>query len=190
MAELRWWVFGYGSLVSPTSLGRTLGRDVSVERDWVPGVLHGFGRRWNYGSLHLRADWEHDGLVVERGLVVSLGLVEAGEWCNGVVVRVTADELSRLDQRERDYDRIDVTDAIEAIDTVPGRVVTYVPRVSAVRRYEAHRAERRAAVNQRYLDLVGGAFDALGGVERDRFDESTPKPDVPILVLDPIDTLR
>lgn len=189
MADAVSWVFGYGSLVSPSSLGRTLGREVSVERDWTPGVLRGFGRRWNYGSLHLRADWQHDGVVVERGLVVSLGLVEGPEWCNGVLVRVTAEELSRLDHRERDYDRVDVTDAIETTGAVRGRVVTYVPRVSAVQRYETHRAERRAAVNQRYVELVGDAFSALGDNERARFDESTPMPDVPVLMLDPFDTM-
>ena len=63
-----------------------------------------------------------------------------GEHCNGVAVRVTDDELARLDWRERDYERTDVTDRIEAeLATGAGRIVTYVPRPSAIERYEAAR---------------------------------------------------
>ncbi len=117
------WVFGYGSLVSPTSMATTIGR--TVEADHVAVAhLDGYGRRWNYGSLHLRGDWHHDGIDVIQGLVVSLGLVAAdAESCNGVIVRVSDDELAQLDWRERDYQRTDVTDQIrvdEAASPPPG----------------------------------------------------------------------
>ena len=89
------WVFGYGSLVSPASLASTIGRQVAPD-DVAAAHLHGYGRRWNYGSLHLRGDWHHDGIDVDQGVVISLGLVDAdGEHCNGVAVRVTAEELAR-----------------------------------------------------------------------------------------------
>lgn len=176
------WVFGYGSLVALESLGDTIGRHLG------PGERHaahlsGYGRRWNYGSLHLRGDWTHDGVEVRGGLVVSLGLApSADERCNGVVVRVTDAELALLDRRERDYERTDVTERI-ALDTpevaVGGRVVTYVPRPSAVERYEAARDAGRAAVRRTYWDLVHRAFDELGGGHPDLWT-STPRPDVPV----------
>ncbi len=96
------WIFGYGSLVSPASMATTIGRTIA-SNDVVVAHLDGYGRRWNYGSMHLRGDWQHEGVDVTQGLVVSLGLAAASdESCNGVIVRVTTDELARLDWRERD----------------------------------------------------------------------------------------
>ena len=176
------WVFGYGSLVSPVSLASTVGRTVDAH-DVVVAHLDGFGPRWNYGSLHLRGDWDHDGVTVRQGLVVSLGLVAAAdERCNGVAVRVTDDELALLDWRERDYHRTDVTDAVTAERerwVAGGRVVTYVPRPGAIERYETARDERRAAIRQSYWDLVSAAFADLGGDHPALYAE-TPQPDVPV----------
>jgi cation transport regulator ChaC len=176
------WVFGYGSLVAVESLADTIGRRLAREERHA-AHLSGYGRRWNYGSLHLRGDWTHDGVDVRGGLVVSLGLTPApDERCNGVVVRVTDAELTLLDRRERDYQRTDVTEHI-ALDTpeaaVGGRVVTYVPRPSAIERYEAARDAGRAAVRRTYWELVHGAFDELGGAHPDLWT-STPRPDVPV----------
>jgi dephospho-CoA kinase len=183
------WVFGYGSLVSPVSLAATIGRTIEPH-DLVVTHLSGYGRRWNYGSLHLRGDWHHDGVTVRQGLVVSLGLIVADdETCNGVAVRVTDDELAQLDWRERDYERTDVTDSVVAdrvvsdaatADPFAGdRVVTYVPRRSAIERYETARDDRRAAIRLTYWNLVREAFGRLGGDHPERY-AATPAPDVPV----------
>lgn len=182
----RTWVFGYGSLVSPASLAATIGRTIEPH-DLVVTHLSGYGRRWNYGSMHLRGDWHHDGVTVRQGLVVSLGLVVADdEVCNGVAARVSDDELAMLDWRERDYERTDVTDsvvtemAIADVDPFDGdRVVTYVPRRSAIERYEQARDDQRAAIRRTYWNLVGDAFAELGGDHPVRY-AATPAPDVPV----------
>lgn len=173
------WVFGYGSLVSPASLASTIGRHVDPP-DVTIAHLDGYGRRWNYGSLHLRGDWHHDGVAIEQGLVVSLGLILADETCNGVAVRVTAEELAQLDWRERDYERTDVSDQIRSDLTAGTRVVTYVPRPSAVHRYETARDEGRAAIRRPYWDLVADAFGLLGTDHLESYS-STPAPDVPVV---------
>lgn len=175
------WVFGYGSLVSPTSMATTIGRTVGSD-DVAIAHLSGFGRRWNYGSLHLRGDWHRDGVDVVQGLVVSLGLAAAdAESCNGVVVRVTADELAQLDWRERDYERTDVTDQILVDgERLPARVMTYVPRPSAIERYETARDSGRAGIRQSYWELVSAAFRDLGDDHHDLYTR-TPAPDVPVV---------
>lgn len=175
------WIFGYGSLVSPISMASTIGRDVHSD-DVAVAHLDGYGRRWNYGSLHLRGDWHHDGADVRQGLVVSLGLVVADdETCNGVIVRVTADELAALDWRERDYERTDVSDHIRRDDgDRTESVMTYVPRTSAIERYQAARDRRQAGIRQSYWELVGAAFGDLGGDHLDRY-RATPAPDVPVV---------
>lgn len=178
------WIFGYGSLVSPTSMATTIGRPVAAA-DVAVAHLDGYGRRWNYGSLHLRGDWHHDGVSIEHGLVVSLGLVVAdSETCNGVIVRVAADELARLDWRERDYERTDVTERIRLDDGIRRdravRVMTYVPRPSAIERYEDARDRGQAGIRRSYWDLVSVAFRDLGADHVTRY-EATPSPDVPVV---------
>ena len=176
------WVFAYGSLVSPASLGRTLRRRVERDDGWIIAHLEGYGRRWNYGSLTLRGHWNHDGVDVRAGQVVSLGLEPGDDSCNGVAVRVSEEELGRLDWRERDYERTDVTELISfAGGSVEGRVVTYVPRPSAIDRYVQARDIGRAAVRREYWDLVHDAFAALGGHHLDHLATGTPAPDVPIV---------
>jgi len=173
------WVFGYGSLVSPESMANTIGRPV---RTWAVAHLDGYGRRWNYGSLHLRGDWHHEGLDVVSGLVVSLGLeASATESCNGVIVPVTDDELAALDWRERDYERTDITDRVRREDDVTTTSVwTYVPRPSAIERYLDARDRGCAGIRESYWELVGAAFAALGGDHHDRY-LATPAPDVPVV---------
>jgi len=183
------WVFGYGSLESPASLATTIGRVVDPSEVAV-ATLSGFGRRWNYGAKHVRAQWTHDDVAVADGVMVALGLESSqAESCNGVLVRVTVDDLHRLDRRERDYDRTDVTDQVTMSDPVAGiatasptgaRFVTYIPRSSAVERYELARDARRAAIRRSYWDLVHHAFDVLGGDHLERY-ATTPTPDVPVV---------
>jgi cation transport regulator ChaC len=180
------WVFGYGSLVSPISLGATIDRAVDLaDGGWSEATIGGWGRRWNYGVGHWYGVHRDPGGAELSVTIVALGLAAAAdETTNGVVVRVDDEELARLDRRERDYDRVDVTEAVEAPVPLDGRVVTYVPRPSAVERYESARDSGRAAIEQRYWDLVEGAFAALGTDRLDRYRRTTPAPDVPVLVLD------
>ena len=137
------WIFGYGSLVSPSSLASTIGRTVSVGNGMHIAELAGYQRAWNYGSEVLRGDWiGDDGTETIGGLVVSLGIVAApGDSINGVVFAVDDDELADLDWRERAYDRIDVTDRITLIDQsasvqLDDPVAVYLPRPVSIARYE------------------------------------------------------
>lgn len=181
----RTWVFGYGSLVAPSSVARTIDRVIEHPDERVVTHLHGYGRRWNYGSQLLRGNWTVGDISVSDGVVVSLGLeAAAGEQCNGVSILVDDTELAALDARESDYELTDITDRVE-IETdrtagrFPAKVVTFVPRPGSIERYERARDERRAAVRAEYVRLVHAAFDALGPDHRRRFDR-TPDPDVPV----------
>lgn len=190
MTDVDTWVFGYGSLVSPSSLATTIGRVVEPA-DVAVAELTGFGRRWNYGAAGVRGSWADGENTVDDGVMVALGLVPADEACNGVAVRVTPDELDRLDARERHYDRTDVTECITLLPPVDGvadasptavRFVTYVPRADAIERYEHARDARRAAIRQDYWDLVDHAFAALGTDHLARY-RRTPAPDVPVVTM-------
>ena len=82
------------------------------------------------------------------------------EHVSGVTVEVTGDELAVLDARERNYDRHDVSELIDA--DLDGPVWTYVGSASGRRRLEAGRAQGTAVVSEGYLEGVTRGFAALG----------------------------
>lgn len=180
------WIFGYGSLVDPDSMARTIGRRAALGVDFFRAELSGYRRRWNYGVLHLRAQWTRvDGVHVEEGTIVALGLEpSAGGRVNGVIASVAGGELVNLDRRERHYDRVDVTDAVTVLagsrSAASGPIYTYVPTDRAVRGYESARDEGTAGIRRTYWDLVDSAFARFGPDDVGRY-RMTPPPDVPIV---------
>jgi cation transport regulator ChaC len=178
------WVFGYGSLVSPDSFGNTLGRRPQPGVDFFEAEVAGYGRRWNYGIIHSVGTAPDESGRLRSWTVVALGVVaSATEAVNGIIAWVSNEELVGLDRRERYYDRVDVTSAVTVHGPADntGRIVTYVPRREPRERYEQARRNGAAAVDQRYFDLVDRAFGDLGADRRERYYETTPAPDVPVL---------
>ena len=180
------WIFGYGSLVSPDSFGHTLQRRPQFGVDFFEAELAEFGRRWNYGSLSAIGRAADPSGTVRDYAIVALGVSAlAGETVHGTIGWVSNDELVALDRRERYYDRVDVTGQASVVgaEQVAEPVMTYVPRREAVERYEQMRDRGEAAVDQRYFDLVDRAFGDLGEDRRERYHDTTPAPDIPVLPL-------
>ena len=77
-------MLGYGSLVSPDSFGRTLGRPLRPGADFFVAELAGFGRRWNYGVMLTQGHWvdhsgqQHARTIVALGVVAVAALVGVG----------------------------------------------------------------------------------------------------------------
>ena len=109
-------VFAYGSLVSAESAAATLSRAVEPI---APAALGGWRRRWSLCRDNLRSEksfaLEPGGELPPYvlGLNLEPGETEAGP-ANGALLDVSEPELARLDQRELRYDRVDVTDQLEA----------------------------------------------------------------------------
>lgn len=179
------WVFGYGSLVSQASFGSTVGRTPQPGVDFHEAELHGYGRRWNYGVASRRGESDASDGSVRQWTIVALGIVASdGESANGVIGWADPVEIEALDRREQQYDRVDVTDLVVVRDAeVDAPIVTYVPRREPRARYEEARDRGEAAVEQRYWDLVDGAFAALGPDRRERYRATTPDPDIPIVAM-------
>jgi hypothetical protein len=181
------WVFGYGSLVSPESFGATLRRELRPGVDFFDAEVGRFGRRWNYGVVHVTGTGDDPSGGTRDYTIVALGLVRSErERVNGVVGWVEDHELIELDHRERHYDRIDVSEdvSVDAGASFDGRVVLYLPRREAIAHYEQARDRGSAAIDQHYWDLVDRAFAARGASAHAAYLATTPPPDVPILPLD------
>jgi cation transport regulator ChaC len=176
-------VFGYASLVDPKSASSTLGHDVAPDRFQV-ARLTGWRRAWNVGSdrtshperTFVRADGSEF-----TGVTAVLGLTPAdGDVCTGAVLPVSTEDLARLDVRERNYDRVDVTGLVTWAGAPRSRVVfAYVPRPVATARLRAAVADgREVNVRAGYVRLVEAAFTALGLLAQYR--RSTPAVPFPV----------
>ncbi len=183
------WLFGYGSLVSRASFEHTLGRRLGDDFHEVD--VEGYQRRWEFSirdvpTTAVLAPPSPGRAPTDRWTITVLGLVEAPSCTvNGVVGRVTSDELAAFDRRERTYRRADVTHRT-CVDGAPwrsGSVVTYLPTELPRARYRLARAGGTAVVDARYRQLVDDAFGRLGPEQHRRYHASTAVPQVPIVTL-------
>lgn len=178
-------VFGYASLVSPQSVARTIGHPIDPE-DFRFARLDGWSLCWSVGSdqkSHPERRFLYPDGTEYSGLLVSLGIQRAkGGTCDGAVFPVSRHDLSALDVRERNYQRVDVTDFVDWQGKPEScRVVTYVPSDHAAERLDqAAATERPIRVRQGYLDLVKRAFAEIG--HADSF-ERIPSPPFPVAKL-------
>jgi cation transport regulator ChaC len=143
-------VFGYGSLL-------LLGE---VRDDARPSVLHGFRRGWNV-AMDNRRDipgykYYVDEATGERPAVYVTFLniwEDDGAQVDGLVFPVDDGTLRALDDRERNYERRDVTAHVQ--DGFGGRVWAYVGTDDARERFETGRAAGTAVVSAAYESAVG-----------------------------------
>jgi hypothetical protein len=78
-----------------------------------------------------------------------------GEHVDGYAFPVTDAELAELDERERNYDRLDVSEHC----ALEGRIWAYVGSAAGRRRLEQGRRRGTAVVSRRYLEKVGVPTD-------------------------------
>ena len=104
----------------------------------------------------------------------------AGATVNGLALPVAGDELPGLDGRERNYARVDVTDAVEP--RLDGRVWAYAGLDAARERLSQGLREGRVAIASSYHERVLAGFDLLG--QRDRFARLTAAPPAPVTDLE------
>jgi hypothetical protein len=92
--------------------------------------------------------------------VAFLDIVEdPGVTIEGVLLAVDAPALRALDERERNYDRIDVTAAVQP---APGTVWTYRGSDDGRERLRTGLMAGRAIVDAAYVEAVRATFSALG----------------------------
>ena len=161
-------VFGYGSLLNSQSASRTLGDAEALT--YANAVLAGYELAWNAGLVTGAAEGVD-------GIAVALGLEESPEGrCEGSVIAITRDDLVRLDNREINYARVDVTETITWEGAPEHRtVVTYVPLADSV----AGSRSPEAFVSQAYASSVADGY-AEQGLDTAQLTAATSRAGLPI----------
>jgi hypothetical protein len=157
------YVFGYGSLAAagPAGLGRT------PRREGFVADLEGFDRGWGVAMDNIRTLPGYKFYVDVTGArpdvcVAFLDLTAAvGGHVNGVCLPVDEAALAALDDRERNYERVDVSDRLPCA----GPVWTYLGSAAGRNRLTHGRALGKAVIHEGYLAAVTRGFRALGAAE-------------------------
>ena len=169
------YVFGYGSLAA----------DLPGSH---PAVLRGRRRGWGvamdnsvdvprYKHYRLRADGSRPEVFV-----AFLDLFDdPAAATHGVCVAVDDAQLPAIDHRERNYDRVDVTDAVTP---ARGTVWAYVGSPVGRDRLRHAREAGTAVISRAYLERTRASFAALGADARADFEASAAVGDLPVLDLE------
>jgi hypothetical protein len=172
-------VFAYGSLADDLLADLTVARLAGYRREL--GVAADNSREIAGYKRYRLADGTFPDLFVAYFDIVE----QSQSAVNGVLAPVDAAALADLDRRERNYDRIDVTAAIE---TPPdGRVWAYVGSRDGRARLASGIAAGTAVVQRAYLDRVEAAFLRLGAAEHAHFLASSDRDGLPVLDLERVD---
>ena len=181
----RQFVFGYGSLAIPPR-GRP---DRVVREDGFVTDLAGVRREWGV-AMDNRHDLPGYKYYTDAGgqrpavfvAFLNLRFVAEGDGSgvNGLCLPVDDAALARLDLRERNYERIEVSARIQA-DTGGARVWAYVGTAAGRQRLQTGRRKGTAVIDGGYLAAVSDGFAALGEAEHHRCEPSLRPGDLPVV---------
>jgi hypothetical protein len=165
------YIFGYGSLVSPDDVYRTLGRRVELI---YPVELRGWIRDW---GVVVDVSKTHRRFKLDAGCpthIAALNIRRPGRGerptnPNGVLFAVDEADLAKLDIRESCYERTDVT---EDIVDPPADGVIYA--YTGLDTYLLAQCEGlEVVIPKPYQDIVVRGFTALGAEVHDAYARST-----------------
>jgi cation transport regulator ChaC len=177
-------LFSYGSLINRTSAENVLKRRLSPT-ELVPALLRDYLRCW----------WAREDLFFEvlgreaKGVFLDLRSAP-GSQLNGVLIQISAEELVRLKLREKNYDCLDVSQALQP-QLPAGQIFTFVCRPE----HRAQPGEADAFIPQRYIDMVRSGCLAIGPEFLNQYDATTEPTTFPVVhgayrFLDPIQALH
>jgi hypothetical protein len=183
-------MIGYGTLMSVQSLEQTLGHPYAGPayqvhvRDYVRGWAYRLpindpqAKAEAAGKINACFLLNHERIPFDG--MVNLNIYpEKNGRINCMLYLLSEEDLLKIDKRERDYKRVDVTDRIEEYDISGGRVYIYEglpehPDTAAA-------DPKKYILIKEYVDQVTMACDGIGKGFRDEFDKSTRAIEYPIV---------
>jgi hypothetical protein len=179
----REFVFGYGSL---TALADGVVPSRTPRAAGFVCDLHGYRRHWGVAMDNRRdlPGYKHYTDELGRRPAVFVCFLDVmpdpRTAVNGLCIPVDGARLAVLDERERNYERVDVSASVDAGDA---RVWAYLGRRDSRLRMRWAVAAHRAVINAGYLETVTDGFAALGAGELEQCADSLAPGRLPIVAL-------
>lgn len=99
---------------------------------------------------------------------------------SGILFRVSNAELKNLDLRERNYQRINITNQL---NVKAQNAWVYIGSKDAEQRHQTGLSQEKAVICQDYYNSVQNAYLSLGEKEWANYIATTDKPNLPIMDL-------
>lgn len=167
-------IIGYGSLTSVKSMESSLGRE--YKGIFEVTRLKGWKRKWN---VFMPNEGEHkkfyylekDSAVFPKRIIYLNIEKDPDSFLNCCLFVIKKDDLLKFDQREWIYSKEDVSDNLENIKIVGGKVYAYVALDQFILKEPTSKNE--AAIRKTYLDILDAAFLDLGESYKKEFYKTT-----------------
>lgn len=141
------YLFGYGSLINLVSAQKSFKREL-LQSDLIPVTIKGYEKVWN-SIEHINFDGED-----VNGVFLNLRKNESTST-NGVVVKITDEELELLKLREKNYSciTIDSSDALgqNLDDNIIAFMTTREDKIAKV-------GDSSCVIPAKYIDILTNAF--------------------------------
>lgn len=177
---MRHYVFGYGSLVKgEEQIEKYVGQKTMI----TYCHLFGYKRVWNVAMdnrivVEGYKYYNDDSGNRYGGYVTFLNIQESNpeDKLLGILFEVSEEKLPELDARERNYDRIDVSNLLDV--NVEGKVWVYIGKKDAINRFDKGVAEGIIAINENYHNLVEDAYRKVGEEALKNYHKTTEEPKI------------
>ena len=178
-------VFGYGSLMNLARLQQYLGRDLTPGLDYRFCSLKNFQRCWNV-AMDNRVDLPGYKYYVDcntgnrfDGFVTFINVrPQRNQRIMGILFAVGDRELANLDRRERNYQRINVTNNVDI--EVQSPIWTYIGLEQAEKRYQQGLKQSNGTISQAYWNSIHQAYLSLGKKAFANYIRTTDCPEIPV----------
>ena len=175
-------IVGYGSLLSITSLERTLGRKYSGP--FVVCDLIGWYRTWDVSMPNSTFEYLNEAgtwITPERILYLNLKR-NMDRRINAVLFVITDEDMKAFDEREWIYDRVIVDDELRGVSVVNGHAWAFVGKPEHI--LKAANSPPKTAIRRSYLDILEAGVRDLGADFRDAYENSTDLPPQHLIIPD------
>ncbi|MGD9853142.1 MAG: gamma-glutamylcyclotransferase family protein [Nitrospirales bacterium] len=163
-------IFGYGSLISVTSLERSLKR--RYDGPFMACALEGWQRSWDVVMPNEKFYANIDsGRLYPKNILYLNIQSHPYMLLAGVLFVVTANELEELDQREWIYDRKVITKQLRGVHLTGGNAYTYIAKPEWIMTNIT--TPGLAAIRMSYLELLEAGFQELGDSFRTAYNRSS-----------------
>ena len=160
--EQKLYIFGYGSIINPQSAEKTLRRNLN-KNEIVECNLGKYERVWNVVDSVIISDSKH---TLTDAVFLNIQK-NKDKLTNGVIIEISKVELERFDERERNYDRIDVTENI-----IPkindGIVYTYIGK-----KMHLSNNSKNIVLLTKYHEIVQKGLQCYDSTFQDNFANNT-----------------